>query len=112
MNTYYNSRDHEGVRVGWKTITGLAVATVALNISAGFVADARIGAEKAEDFANGSGYSDARVTEVNHIAVGLQGCDQKDAVGYEMTAKNSAGDIVNIIACGGLFKGLTLRSNE
>ena len=57
------------------------------------------------------GYSDIKITDSAWFAVGLRGCDEKDAARFTATAKNPAGKQVKVYVCTGwIFKGATIRT--
>src|SRR5574338_1701337 len=67
--------------------------------------DADAAAQTVEDM----GFTEPQVTETNRWFVGFQGCDEKDSLGYEITAVNPQGKEVELLVCKGLFKGATIR---
>ncbi|MCK5641793.1 MAG: hypothetical protein KAJ19_13405 [Gammaproteobacteria bacterium] len=57
------------------------------------------------------GFSEVEITDKDILALGFRGCSSGDAAKYEFTAINPAGVRVSAIACIGLFKGVTVRSD-
>ena len=57
------------------------------------------------------GFSDIQVTDHSWFAVGMRGCDGKDAARFTVQAKNTTGKKVGVYVCSGLvFKGATVRT--
>lgn len=56
------------------------------------------------------GFSEAQALHKGIFFVGWRGCSDSDYAKFEIRAKNPLGKPVNLIVCGGLFKGYTLRS--
>ena len=71
--------------------------------------EASYDAQDAEQTATDFGFTNPEVTETNRWLVGLQGCGEEDSIGFEIAAKNSNGDDVNLLICKGPLKGATLR---
>ena len=57
------------------------------------------------------GYRNVHIKDRDILFLGLRGCDSYDAVKFEAAAVNAQGDTVDVILCGGVLKGLTVRSN-
>lgn len=56
------------------------------------------------------GFTDVKVTDHAWFAVGLRGCDEKDAARFTVAATNPKGDRVTLVVCSGvIFKGATIR---
>ncbi len=89
-------------------LTGVLGLLFALLLIAGIKACAAdpAGAERAaQDF----GFTQAHVTSTHYVWPAINGCSEKDMVGYDMTALNSAGQPVELITCNGMFKAFTVR---
>ena len=57
------------------------------------------------------GYSDITITDHSWFAIGMRGCDEKDAARFTATTKNPAGKEVQVYVCTGwIFKGATIRT--
>jgi len=56
------------------------------------------------------GYSNVTIIKKHIIFPDFCGCSKDDAAAYEMTATNPANKQVNIIACAGILKGVTVRT--
>jgi hypothetical protein len=56
------------------------------------------------------GYSNVQINSKHIMFPEFCGCSKDDDVAYEMTAINPAGKLVNIIACAGITKGVTIRT--
>jgi hypothetical protein len=56
------------------------------------------------------GYSNIQINNKHVMFVDWCGCGNDDDAAYEMTATNPAGKQVNIIACAGISKGVTIRT--
>ena len=56
-------------------------------------------------------YSNAKITDHTWFAVGLRGCDSKDAARFTARVTNPAGNVTEVYVCTGwLFKGSTIRT--
>ena len=57
------------------------------------------------------GYSNVKITDRAWFAVGMRGCDEKDAARFTATATNPIGKKVQVYVCTGwIFKGATIRT--
>lgn len=93
-------------------VVALIIGTIFLLI---FIAAIGRGALVSEDVAVAAletqGYSNIRIESSAWFAVGLRGCDSRDAAKFNAVAINPAGKEVHLFVCTGwLFKGATIRS--
>lgn len=80
---------------------------VVFMIFRGFFVEDRTGIHAAENV----GFTDVRLKDSKHVAVGFRGCDVHDAAGFELTAKNALEKPAHlIVCCGWPFKGCTVRT--
>lgn len=102
---------HEKHDVKTDLLAGAAVLAGVLLLGRGCTAvvEQTYGTDDAVATAEDMGFTNPEVTEVNRWLPGLQGCDEKDSIGFEMTATNAQGREVDLLVCKGLFKGATLR---
>ncbi len=56
------------------------------------------------------GFTDVEVVDRDVLFIQITGCGEDDNVKFEVEATNPAGDRVKLDVCGGLFKGMTVRS--
>ena len=56
------------------------------------------------------GYSNVAINAKHIVFPEWCGCAKGDDAAYDMTATNPAGVQVNIIACAGILKGVTVRT--
>jgi len=59
-------------------------------------------------YAEENGYTNVELVDTDTLTF-FSGCDDSDAVKYEMTATAPNGAQANVIACGGVWTALTLR---
>jgi hypothetical protein len=65
----------------------------------------------AEKALKAQGYSEVTIIDKSIYFISLKGCGDDDAVMYRARAKNPAGVMVELTACGGYpFKGFTIRT--
>lgn len=68
-----------------------------------------VNSDDAVKAAGAFGFRDVDVTDVNRIFPSLAGCGNDDMVSVNMTATSTDGRKVDIVACGGVWKGWTVR---
>jgi hypothetical protein len=56
------------------------------------------------------GYTNVQINKKHVVFPDWCGCSKDDDAAYDMTATNPAGKQVNIIACAGITKGVTVRT--
>ena len=84
----------------------LGLVTVVTTSGCGYA----VGDEKPLGAVAAEGYTSAAITERHELFPGMNGCDEKDTAGFDVTATNVNGTRVNLIVCCGLvFKGCTIR---
>ena len=78
---------------------------------AGLFRGALVGEDVAVDAMETRGFSEVTVERKAWFLVGLRGCSEKDAVRFDVSAINPAGDRVRLSVCSGwILKGATVRS--
>lgn len=94
----------------WKVVLTYAVLILlTLTVSCG--RGAFVDKSVAERALETQGYSNVKIIDHSWFAVGLRGCDEKDAARFTATATNPAGREVQLYVCTGwLFKGATIRT--
>ena len=56
------------------------------------------------------GFSNVKILDKSIFFVGLHGCSDSDNAAYDVEATNARGQRVQLMACAGVYKGVTVRS--
>lgn len=100
----YSSYDDSGWKLAISVILILVVFFVVLGRGIFASKDVAIRALEAQ------GYSNIAIVDHAWLAVGLRGCDEKDAARFTAKVTNPAGKSAEVYVCTGvIFKGGTIR---